>query len=89
MTTTWAKAKPRSRSRDMQFNSDSQTLMLDDGMSACITNDRDDFIEPPKRVDRKVKGINGHMYATHRGTLKWHIEDDHGLVHVMVIMGPT
>ena len=87
MTTTWAKAETRSRSWDRQFDSDSQTLMLDDGASACITNDRDDFIEPPKRVDRKVKGIKGHAHATHRGTLKWHIEDDHGLVHVMVIKG--
>ena len=53
----------------------------------CITNDKNDFIEPPKRVDRKVKGIKGHANATHRGTLKWHIEDEQGLVHVMVIAG--
>ena len=69
------------------FNSDLQVVMLDDGTSACITNNKSDFIEPPKRVDRKVKGIKGHANATHRGTLKWHIEDDHGLVHVMVIKG--
>ena len=69
------------------FDSDSQALMLDDGASACITKDTRDFIEPPKRVDRKVKGIKGHAQATHRGTLKWYIEDDHGLVHVMVITG--
>ena len=84
MTTTWANgrnASPRS------FDSDSQTLMLDDGASACITNDIKDFTEPPKRVDRKVKGIKGHARATHRGTIKWYIEDDHGLVHVMIITG--
>ena len=61
--------------------------MLDDGASACITNCMDDFIESPKRVDRKVKGSKGHVNATHRGTLKWHVEDDTGLVHVMVIKG--
>ena len=61
--------------------------MLDDGASACITNDKDDFIKPPKRVDRKVRGIKGHPKATHRGTLKWHVEDDSGLVHIMVIKG--
>ena len=33
------------------------------------------------------RGINGHAQATHRGTVKWYIEDDHGLVHVMVITG--
>ena len=54
---------------------------------ACITNCMDDFIESPKRVDRKVKGIKGHANATHRGTLKWHVEDDTGLVHVMEIKG--
>ena len=42
---------------------------------------------PPKRVDRKVKGIKGHANATHRGTLKWYLEDDTGLVHVMIIQG--
>ena len=61
--------------------------MLDDGASACITNDKDDFIEPPKFVVRKVRGIKGHVKATHRSTLKWHLEDENGLVHVMVIKG--
>ena len=61
--------------------------MLDDGASACITDCMDDFIESPKRVDRKVKGIKGHTNATHRGTLKWHVEDDKGLVHIIVIKG--
>ena len=69
------------------FDSDAQALMLDDGASACITNDKEDFIEPPKQVDMKVKGIKGHANATHRGTIKWHIEDDQGLVHVMIIRG--
>ena len=70
-----------------QLDSDSQALMLDDGTSACITNDKDDFIKPPKRVDCKVRGIKGPAKATHRGTLKWHVEDNNGLVHVMVIKG--
>ena len=61
--------------------------MLDDGASACITNCKEDFVEPPKRVDRKVKGIKGHADATHRGTLKWYLEDDTGLVHVIMIQG--
>ena len=84
MTTTWTNERIVPSGT---FDSDSQTLMLDDGASACIMNDSRDFIEPPKRVDRKVKGIKGHAQATHRGTLKWYIEDDHGLVHVMVITG--
>ena len=84
MTTTWASDRTPSSGT---FDSDLQALMLDDRASTCITNDKEDFIEPPKRVDRKVKGIKGHANATHRGTLKWHIEDDQGLVHVMIIHG--
>ena len=84
MTTTWASERtPSQRS----FDSDSQALMLDDRASACITNDKEDFIEPPKCVVRKVKGIKLHANATHRGTLKWHIENDQGLVFVMIIHG--
>ena len=84
MTTTWAHDNDISLG---MFDSDAQALMLDDGASACITNDKNDFTEPPRRVDRKVKGIKGHAKATHRGTIKWHLEDDNGLVHVMVING--
>ena len=87
MTTTWTNARSTTPPQGKQFDSDSQALMLDDGMSACITNDKDNFIEPPRRMDCKVRGIKGHAKAMHRGTLKWHIEDDNGLVHVMVIKG--
>ena len=86
MTMTWDSNSSPSPSQGI-FDSDSQALMLDDGASACITNNKDDFIEPPKRVDKKVKGIKGHAHATHRGTIKWLIEDDQGLVHVMIIRG--
>ena len=84
MTTTWANRIMKTLPLGKQFDSDSEALMLDDGASACITNDKDDFIEPPQC---KVRGIKGHAKATHHSTLKWHIEDDNGLVHVMVIKG--
>ena len=61
--------------------------MLGDGASACITNCMEDFVVSPKCVDWKVKGIKSHANATYRGTLKWHVEDDAGLMHVMVIQG--
>ena len=86
MTTTWTNGTtdiPPGR----QFDSDSQALMLDDGASACRTNDKRDFIEPPTRVNRKVRGIKGHAKATYRGTIKWHIEDGTGLVHIMIVKG--
>ena len=86
MTTTWTNGTADARP-GCQYDSDSQALMLDDGASACITNDKHDFIEPPTRVNRKVRGIKGHAKATYRGTIKWHVEDDTGLVHVMIIKG--
>ena len=87
MTSSWSNGWTTTQAFGRQFDSDSQALMLDDGVSACITNDKDDFIELPKHVDRKVKGIKGHAKAAHRGTLKWHVEDDSRLVHIMVIKG--
>ena len=84
MRTTWSSEQI---APTFTFDSDAQTLMLDDGASASFTNDVNDFIEPPKRVNKNVKGIKGHAQAAHWGTLKWNIEDDHGLVHVMVITG--
>ena len=71
MTSTWSNPGASTRTPARQFDLDSQDLMLDDGSSACITNCKDDFVEPPKRVDRKVKGIKGHADTTRRSTLKW------------------
>ena len=87
MTSTWSHQWSAPSTRAKQFDSDSHILMLDDGASASITNCKEDFVKPPKRVDRKVKGIKGHANATHRGTIKWYLEDDTGLVHVMIIHG--
>ena len=84
MTTTWSSEQIAPSGT---FDSVAQTLELDDGASACITNDINDFIQPPQRVDKMVKGVTGHAQATHWGTLKWYIEDDNGLVHVMVVTG--
>ena len=89
MTSTWSNPGSAPRAPARQFDLDSNDLMLDDGASAWITICKDDFVEPPKRVDRKVKGIKGHADATHRGTLKWYLEDDAGLVHVLVIQELT
>ena len=87
MTSTWSTQWSAPHAQARQFDSDSHILMLDDGASGCITNCKEDFVEPPKRVDRKVKGIKGHADGTHRGALKWYLEDDTGLVHVIMIQG--
>ena len=48
-----------------QFDSDSSSLMIDDGASVCITNSLEDFAQLPQKVICKVKGIEGHAKATH------------------------
>ena len=73
------------RSVRSQFDSDSKPLMLDDGASASITNDLNDIIHPPKQVNHKVRGIKGHANGTHLGMICWHIEDDMGRMHAIVI----
>ena len=67
------------------FDSDSHPLMFDDGASASITNDLQDFIRKPTPITRKVKGIAGSTEATYHGTVKWKIEDDDNMVHTFTI----
>ena len=71
----------------LRSNSDSQTLMVDDGASPCITNDKNDSIGTPKPISRKANGINGQAQTTHRGTVRWFIKDDEGVAHVFTITG--
>ena len=67
------------------FDSDSHPLMFDDGASASITNDLQDFMWKPTPITRKVKGIAGSAEATYRSTVKWKIEDDNNMVHTFTI----
>ena len=59
------------------FDSDSHPLMFNDGASASITNDLQDFVIRPTPITRKVKGI--------AGSVKWKIEDDNNIVHMFTI----
>ena len=86
-STTYEKQAGSSHDQTSQFNSDSQTHRVDDEASECITNDKNDFIGTTKTISRKVNGINGHAQATHRGTARWLIEDDMGVIHVFTING--
>ena len=57
--------------RKNSFDSDSHPLMYDDGVSASIINDLQDFVRKPTLITRKVKGIVGSAEATYYGTVKW------------------
>ena len=67
------------------FDSDSHPLMFDDGASASITNDLQDFVMKPAPITRKVKGIAGSAKSTYHETVKWKIEDDNNIVHTFTI----
>ena len=56
-------------------------LMIDDGALACITNNLADFVGKACHINQWIKGIAGHAQATHKGTVRWKLDDDTGRVH--------
>ncbi|KAL7565945.1 hypothetical protein ACA910_008403 [Epithemia clementina (nom. ined.)] len=69
----------------LAFDTDSARLMIDDGASASITNTFSDFITPPRKIRATVTGIGGTAKATHKGTVRWLIDDDTGVTHAFTI----
>ena len=69
MTTTWSGEQIATA----RFDSDTQSLMLDDGASACIMNDINDFIHTPPPPPQKgsTKWLRGSkvMLRPHTGAL--------------------
>ena len=53
-TTTFERQVGSSHVQASHCDSDSQALMIDDGASACVTNDKNDFIGTPKTTLRKL-----------------------------------
>ena len=51
------------------FEFDATSLMIDDGASACITNNLTDFIGRAHCINQQIKGIAGHAQAMHKGTV--------------------
>jgi Reverse transcriptase (RNA-dependent DNA polymerase) len=61
------------------FDSESFTILVDNGASHSFTTDQSDFVEPPTPLQRRVVGVGNGM-ATHVGTVEWPIMDDDGRV---------
>ena len=59
--------------------------MIDDGASACITNNLTDFVGRARCINQRIKGIAGHAQAMKKGTVQWKIEDNTGKVHLIHI----
>ena len=68
-----------------RFDSDSRPWLIDNCLTACISNNKSDFVGKLHTVNTQVKGIGGPMMVTLRGTLKWSIEDDQGATHTFLI----
>jgi hypothetical protein len=68
-----------------QLDTDSHTLIIDNGCSASITNSMEDFVSLPWWVRANIEGYSGSTSATHVGTVRWKIDDDLGHTHDILL----
>jgi hypothetical protein len=83
--TCMAAASLPSNSNTLRFDSDSKELRIDNCLTASITNTMSDFVGKPQVVKVTVKGVGGLVKTTHKGTIKWRIEDDNGVVDTVLL----
>ncbi len=76
-----AKSSVQKRKKQLEFDTDSYDILIDNCCSHSLTNCKEDFIEPPVQSRVKVRGYNGHTESTMVGTVKWKIQDDDGEIH--------
>ena len=69
----------------MEFDTDSFDILIDNCCSHTLTNDINDYIEPPVKSSVTVRGYNGSTNSTMVGTVKWKIKDDKGKVHSFIL----
>ncbi len=69
----------------MEFDTDSFDILIDNCCSHTLTNDINDYIEPPVKSSVRVRGYNGSTNSTMVGTVKWKIRDDNGKVHNFIL----
>ena len=71
------------------FDSDSFIIHIDNGASATMSNKRDHFetLHPLKpNESNHIAGVNGGVIPVKgRGTVKWKLEDDDGVIHEIKI----
>jgi hypothetical protein len=46
-----------------------------------MTNSEKDFIDIPTKINVPIKGIEGHLFTSKVGTVRWIIQDDKGRPH--------
>ena len=63
---------PQACTQRLDEETETCDIIWDSGASACITNDKNDFITPIKKIQNcKVNGISGAMGITGSGRVRW------------------
>jgi hypothetical protein len=78
-------ATNKERKVRMEFDTDSFDILIDNCCSHTLTNDINDYIEPPVKSSVTVRGYNGSTNSTKVGTVKWKIKDDNGKIHNFIL----
>jgi len=78
-------AMNKERRARMEFDTDSFDILIDNCCSHTLTNDINDYIEPPVKSSVRVRGFNGSTNSTMVGTVKWKIKDDNGKMHNFIL----
>jgi len=78
-------AMDKERRVRMEFDTDSFDILIDNCCSHTLTNDINDYIEPPVKSSVIVRGYNGSTNSPMVGTVKWKIKDDDGKVHNFIL----
>ena len=73
------------KARIISFDTDSFDILVDNGASRSITNNRKDFIDTPRLVRTVIEGYSGTSEASLIGTVRWTIADDQGLEHNIIL----
>jgi len=78
-------ATNKERKSRMEFDTESFDILIENCCSHTLTNDINDYIEPPVKSSVRVRGYNGSTNSTMVGTVKWKTKDDNGKVHNFIL----
>ncbi len=72
--------------RQTTFDTDAETIGIDNRCSGCISHIREDFVGELRPSNRVVKGFAGSRTTNVQvGTLRWSWEDEMGKKHTFTI----
>ena len=70
------------KQRQINFDSDAESIGIDNRCSACLSHKIEDFIGTPRESKRTIKGYGGTKISNvMTGTIKWKWLDDNGGIH--------